>query len=199
MVQLSSSQYHHSGPLPTSTFTVHPTAHPTTTMPSSKLATTFDDVCNPYTPSSILPRPRTSCLYDTSVSTALPAKTPPLPLNRSLSPTRSARIAMSYWMYPSPLSSLGQPDDVRASCLGLPLALPYEVETLEEMDDRLEFICCKLAECIKAREWNMGFSLWDNALELWISMGYPMKKEMKIRLIFLFWEVICESRFLDSS
>lgn len=24
-------------------------------------------------------------------------------------------------------------------------------------------------------------------------MGYPMKKEMKIKLIFLYWEVICAS------
>lgn len=73
---------------------------------------------------------------------------------------------MSFWMYPSPLSSLGQPDDPRLSCLGLPLALPYEVETLDEMDDRLEYICCKLAECVKAREWQMGFRTWDNALGL---------------------------------
>lgn len=28
----------------------------------------------------------------------------------------------------------------------------------------------------------------------WISMGYPMKKEIKIRLIFLFYEILCESR-----
>lgn len=25
-------------------------------------------------------------------------------------------------------------------------------------------------------------------------MGYPMKKEIKIRLIFLFYEILCESR-----
>lgn len=81
-------------------------------------------------------------------------------------PLRKNCINMSYWMYPSPITSLGQPDDPRTSCLGLPLALPYEVETLDEMDDRLERICCKLAECIKAREWQMGFRTWDNALNL---------------------------------
>lgn len=168
-------------------------------MPSSHLATTLANYPNELALSPVLRPPRTFCLYDTSVSPALPAKSPPLPLNRFKSATHSAHVAMSFWMYPSPLSSLGQPDDVRASCLGLPLALPYEVETLEEMDDRLEYICCKLAECVKAREWNMGFALWDNALELWTSMGYPMKKETKIRLIFLYWEVICESRFHSTS
>ena len=136
---------------------------------------------------------RSSILSDSIVSPALPAKNPALPIIRSKSSTRTARLAMSFWMYPSRLSSLGQPDDVRASCLGLPLSLPYEVETLEEMDDRLEYICCKLAECIRAREWHMGFLQWDNALGLWTSMGYPMKKEMKIRLIFLYWEVMCGS------
>jgi proteasome activator subunit 4 len=73
---------------------------------------------------------------------------------------------MSHWMYPSPILPLGQPDDYRSSCLGLPLSLPYEVETLEEMDDKLEYICCKLAECIKAREWGTGFRNWDSALGL---------------------------------
>jgi len=73
---------------------------------------------------------------------------------------------MSYWMYPSPMSSLGKPDDYRSSCLGLPLSLPYEVETLEEMDDRLEYICCKLAECVKARDWQTGFKNWDSSLSM---------------------------------
>ena len=26
----------------------------------------------------------------------------------------------------------------------------------------------------------------------WMSMGYPMKKEMKIKLIFVYYEIICE-------
>jgi hypothetical protein len=27
-------------------------------------------------------------------------------------------------------------------------------------------------------------------------MGYPMKKEIKIRLIFLFYEILCELRII---
>lgn len=26
----------------------------------------------------------------------------------------------------------------------------------------------------------------------WMSMGYPMKREMKIKLIFLYYELLCE-------
>jgi hypothetical protein len=73
-------------------------------------------------------------------------------------------VPMSYWLYPSLVPSDQQSDDTRLSCLGLPLSLPYEVETLAEMDDRLDYIACKLAECVKAREWNLGFRMWDAAL-----------------------------------
>ena len=59
-----------------------------------------------------------------------------------------------------------QPDDPRLSCLGLPLSLPYEVETLAEMDERLDVIACKLVECVKAREWGLGFRMWDSALSM---------------------------------
>ena len=65
-------------------------------------------------------------------------------------------------------SVLTQPDDPRLSCLGLPLTLPYEVETLAEMDDRLELIACRLVECVKAREWEGGFRIWDAALTMWV-------------------------------
>ncbi|WOO84927.1 Autophagy-related protein 22 [Vanrija pseudolonga] len=83
-----------------------------------------------------------------------------------------------------------KPDDDRLSCLGLPLSLPYEVESLAEMDDRLELIVTRLTECVKAREWGLGFRMWNSTLNIWMSMGYPMKKEIRIRLIFLFYEII---------
>jgi proteasome activator subunit 4 len=59
-----------------------------------------------------------------------------------------------------------QPDDPRLSALGLPLSLPYEVESLAEMDDRLERICQRLVECVQAREWGLGFRMWDSALSM---------------------------------
>jgi hypothetical protein len=30
----------------------------------------------------------------------------------------------------------------------------------------------------------------------WMSMGYPMKREMKIKLIFLYYELLCEFQYL---
>ncbi|OCF42973.1 proteasome activator subunit 4 [Kwoniella heveanensis CBS 569] len=81
-------------------------------------------------------------------------------------------------------------DDPRLSCLGLPLSLPYEVETLAEMDDKLDYICCKMVECVKGREYGMGFRVWDSALSIWMSMGYPMKRDLKVKLIFLYYELL---------
>jgi proteasome activator subunit 4 len=59
-----------------------------------------------------------------------------------------------------------QLDDDRRSCLGLPLSLPYEVESLADMDARLEFILCRLMECVKAHEWFTGFNTWNSALNM---------------------------------
>jgi proteasome activator subunit 4 len=68
-----------------------------------------------------------------------------------------------YW--PSAVAT-DQPDDDRLSCLGLPLSLPYEVESLADMDARLEVIVTRLTECVKAREWSIGFRMWTSALNM---------------------------------
>ncbi|WVQ73567.1 hypothetical protein IAR50_003145 [Cryptococcus sp. DSM 104548] len=81
-------------------------------------------------------------------------------------------------------------DDVRLSAVGLQLSLPYEVETIAEMDDKLDYICCKLVECVKAREFGQGFRVWDSALSIWQTMGYAMKRDVKIKLIFLYYEIL---------
>lgn len=57
-----------------------------------------------------------------------------------------------------------QPNDERLSNLGIPLALPYKVETLAEMDARLELIVCRLTECAKAKDWIVGFRWWAQEL-----------------------------------
>lgn len=78
----------------------------------------------------------------------------------------------TWWFYPTAgphrtdPSYPQDPEDYRLSCLGLPLSLPYEVETLGEMDERLEVIACRLVECVKAREWGLGFRMWDSALSM---------------------------------
>ncbi|WVR08974.1 hypothetical protein IAU60_006033 [Kwoniella sp. DSM 27419] len=99
--------------------------------------------------------------------------------------------------------TLQDPEDPRLSCLGLPLSLPYEVETLAEMDDKLDLICCRMIECIKGRDYGTGFRIWDSALSIWRSMGYPMKRDIKIKLIFVYYELMfvpgLSSSFIESA
>lgn len=83
--------------------------------------------------------------------------------NYRLRPYPRPKFALIHPSLPPPYP---QPDDPRLSCLGLPLSLPYEVETLAEMDERLELIACRLVECVKAREWGTGFRMWDSALSM---------------------------------
>jgi hypothetical protein len=54
-----------------------------------------------------------------------------------------------------------------------------------------------------------GIRLWDceypfeaGLISRWTSMGYPMKKQMKIKLAFLYWEIMCRCAtptFTDNS
>nr|XP_018259276.1 proteasome activator subunit 4 [Kwoniella dejecticola CBS 10117]OBR81434.1 proteasome activator subunit 4 [Kwoniella dejecticola CBS 10117] len=118
-----------------------------------------------------------------------PIPCPPFEHDHPTSPYPSKPCsAMGFW--PSAVPSCDQSDDTRLSCLGLPLSLPYEVETLAEMDDKLDLICCRMVECIKAREYGMGFRVWDSALSIWMSMGYPLKRDIKIKLIFIYYEMM---------
>lgn len=81
---------------------------------------------------------------------------------------RQRRHLPLFWPSPVPVD---QPDDERLSCLGLPLSLPYEVESLSDMDARLEVIVTRLTECVKAREWSIGFRMWTSALNMLVDLG----------------------------
>lgn len=76
---------------------------------------------------------------------------------------RRRRRLPPFWPSAVPID---QPADERLSCLGLPLSLPYEVESLADMDARLEVIVTRLTECVKAREWSIGFRMWTSALNM---------------------------------
>lgn len=66
----------------------------------------------------------------------------------------------------------------------------YEVEFFVEMDDKFDFICVKFIEFIKVCEFGMGFWVWDFVFFIWMIMGYFMKCDVKIKFIFLYYEII---------
>ncbi|KAH8929547.1 hypothetical protein BT69DRAFT_1292546 [Atractiella rhizophila] len=67
--------------------------------------------------------------------------------------------------------------------------LPYACESLEEMDARLELIVRRLVECVRAREWEVGWTGWNYRLDCWMGMKYPLPLPLRTRLAALYYEV----------
>ncbi|ELU44509.1 pyruvate decarboxylase [Rhizoctonia solani AG-1 IA] len=65
--------------------------------------------------------------------------------------------------------------------------LPYETETPEEMTKLLESIVAKIVICIRAKEWEM-LGNWNHRFyDRWMSLKYPMPREVRVRLAKLFY------------
>lgn len=98
--------------------------------------------------------------------------------------------------------------DPRIKRMKLAKCLPYEVETLEDMDQKLDYIITKLTVSIEARDWEFGFRTWLSRLTKyvqwvslsrvltspivlcsWMSLSYPMKKEVRLKLILTLYDV----------
>ncbi|GAA5990546.1 hypothetical protein JCM10908_003124 [Rhodotorula pacifica] len=77
----------------------------------------------------------------------------------------------------------------REEQLDYPESLPYETESLEEMDAKLEEIVRRLVDCVRAKDYDVGFVQWNHRLECWISLKYPMKRELRARLARLYFEL----------
>ncbi|KAJ9109877.1 hypothetical protein QFC19_001856 [Naganishia cerealis] len=54
--------------------------------------------------------------------------------------------------------------DPRTKRMKLASCLPYQVETLEQMDQKLDYIITKLTVAIEAQDWEYGFRSWLGGL-----------------------------------
>ncbi|GAA5895195.1 proteasome activator BLM10 [Sporobolomyces salmoneus] len=77
----------------------------------------------------------------------------------------------------------------RKEQLDYPQALPYEAESIEEMDRRLEEIVRRLIDCVKAKDYDVGFVQWNHRLECWLSLKYPMKRDLRAKLAKLYFDL----------
>ena len=66
--------------------------------------------------------------------------------------------------------------------MDLPKSMPYHVETLAEMDARLDFIMRRLVDCVEAKDFTVGFIAFNHRLECWLSLRYPMARKTRARL-----------------
>lgn len=84
-------------------------------------------------------------------------------------------------------------------------ALPYECESVEEMQAQLEYIVGKIAVCAKSKNW-LVLTTWDGALQWyvaqllrtsprcshrgsWLLMRYPIPKTTRAKLARLYYEL----------
>ncbi|KAJ1310179.1 hypothetical protein OPQ81_006923 [Rhizoctonia solani] len=64
--------------------------------------------------------------------------------------------------------------------------LPYETETPEEMNKLLESIVGRIVICVRAKEWEM-LGNWNHRLQGWMSLKYPMPRNLRARLAKLYY------------
>ncbi|KIK71342.1 hypothetical protein GYMLUDRAFT_33493 [Collybiopsis luxurians FD-317 M1] len=67
-------------------------------------------------------------------------------------------------------------------------SIPYECESIESMQARLEEIVGKIAVCAKSQNWHQ-MTVWDKMLQCWVIMRYPMPKSTRARLVRLYYEL----------
>ncbi|KDR84826.1 hypothetical protein GALMADRAFT_233236 [Galerina marginata CBS 339.88] len=79
-------------------------------------------------------------------------------------------------------------DKQRASLQTYLDSLPYECESVEDMQARLEEIVEKIYICAKAKNW-LVLSTWDGMLQCWLLMRYPMEKTTRAKLVRLYYEL----------
>lgn len=65
-------------------------------------------------------------------------------------------------------------------------SLPYECESCEDMQAKLEDIVGKIFICAKAKNW-LVLTTWDGMLQCWLLMRYPMDKSIRAKLVRLYY------------
>ncbi|KAH9853059.1 ARM repeat-containing protein [Lenzites betulinus] len=84
--------------------------------------------------------------------------------------------------------SPGSLEKQRASLQSYLNALPYQCESPEEMNARLEFIVGRISVCAETKNW-LVLTTWDGMLQCWLLMRYPMAKPVRAKLTRVYFEL----------
>ncbi|KAE9410730.1 ARM repeat-containing protein [Gymnopus androsaceus JB14] len=68
-------------------------------------------------------------------------------------------------------------------------SVPYETETAEYMQSRLEEILGKIAVSAKAQNWH-GLTVWDKMLQCWMLLQYPIPKVTRGKMVQLYYSLV---------
>ncbi|KAG1755009.1 uncharacterized protein EDB91DRAFT_1096702 [Suillus paluster] len=67
-------------------------------------------------------------------------------------------------------------------------SLPYECESIDVMQAKLEHIVGKLIICAESKNW-LVLTTWDAILQCWLQMRYPMMTSIRAKLVRFYYEL----------
>ncbi|KAK7058314.1 Proteasome activator BLM10 [Paramarasmius palmivorus] len=67
-------------------------------------------------------------------------------------------------------------------------SVPYECESNDVMQAKLEEIVGKIYICAKTQNW-LTLTTWDGMLQCWLLMRYPMEKTIRAKLVRLYYDL----------
>ncbi|PCH33392.1 ARM repeat-containing protein [Wolfiporia cocos MD-104 SS10] len=68
-------------------------------------------------------------------------------------------------------------------------SLPYSIEPNSQMQQLLDLILLRIAQCVEAKDYDTGLLQWDSMLSYWAMLKYPIPKEKRIALAKLYFHV----------
>ncbi|KAI0728586.1 ARM repeat-containing protein [Fomitopsis betulina] len=66
--------------------------------------------------------------------------------------------------------------------------LPYQCESVEDMQSMLEHIVSRITICAETKNW-FTLTTWDGILQCWLLLHYPMSKPMRVKLVQLYYQL----------
>lgn len=122
--------------------------------------------------------------------------------NLALPPAARSASSSAILPPPRPHKKKKMTKDKRHNKLDWPESLPYETESLEEFDARLDFISKRLVQCVETQDYDIGLSQWTNRLQFLMSLKYPMRRETRASLALLYYNIVltpgCHPRVMDT-
>ncbi|KZT23745.1 hypothetical protein NEOLEDRAFT_1135845 [Neolentinus lepideus HHB14362 ss-1] len=67
-------------------------------------------------------------------------------------------------------------------------SVPYECESVQDMEAKLEYIVGRIAICAKTKNW-LVLTTWDGMLQCWLLMRYPISKVLRAKIVRLYYEL----------
>ncbi|EMD41612.1 hypothetical protein CERSUDRAFT_110183 [Gelatoporia subvermispora B] len=66
--------------------------------------------------------------------------------------------------------------------------MPFDCESLEDMQAKLDHIVARIIICAESKNW-LVLTTWDGMLQCWLLMRYPMAKSTRAKLVRLYYEM----------